>query len=275
MNTKILIFVILMLPLSLTFGQNLGELNVLQVSDEQISNSKIAIYASNSAHAPLTIVIDFPIKKNVILSQDIPYTYVIPANTKKALVMELEMIPGKNSNYSYSYTYNLGDTQNATHNDDFVYQLPFESTLSCKVGQGYHGIFSHHNISALDFNMEIGTKILAARGGVVAFVKENSKKGCMAQGCEHDANFIFILHDDGSFSQYVHLQKNGSIVKPGQVVQRGEHIGFSGNTGWSSGPHLHFEVFIPKGQYYQTVPTKFKTSKSEAEFLTEGKVYSR
>ena len=56
------------------------------------------------------------------------------------------------------------------------------------------------------------------------------------------ANLVRILHDDGTWAEYAHLNRSTIRVRPGDVVERGEYIADSGNTGFSSGPHLHFVV---------------------------------
>jgi len=255
-------------------AQNLQELDVLDVYDEKIGPNEIAIYAENKAHCPITILIDFPRKKNVIIDTKLPHTHLVPANTEKLLIMTVKTKKGLKASFQYGFTFFLGDTENAKHNDEYVYTLPFEKGTKILLGQGYKGKFSHQNIMALDFNLDKGSNVYAARGGIVAFIKEDSNRGCTSESCRDDANYIIIQHDDGSFGQYVHLKLDGCAVEQGQVVETGQLIGYSGNTGWSSGPHLHFEVFVPQNNFYMTVPTKFQTAENKIEYLEEGNSYT-
>ena len=96
---------------------------------------------------------------------------------------------------------------------------------------------------ALDFTMEIGTPICAARDGLILFVKENSNKGGKTFKFQEYGNNITIYHEDGTMANYFHIKKGGSKVKEGDRVKAGDVIALSGNTGWSSGPHLHFQVY--------------------------------
>ena len=94
--------------------------------------------------------------------------------------------------------------------------------------QGIHG----HN--AVDIGAPVGTSVFAALDGVVTLVRGgNGWNGGYG-------NYIVIKHKSGVQTVYGHL--NSIIIDQGQTVTRGQLIGKSGNTGDSSGPHLHFEV---------------------------------
>jgi len=97
---------------------------------------------------------------------------------------------------------------------------------------------------ALDFLVPEGSEIYAAQDGVVVYVKQDSNIGGPDKKYWADGNRIVIKHIDGEYSAYEHLRFMGAVVNVGQEVIPGELIGYSGNTGCSSCPHLHFEVFI-------------------------------
>ena len=144
----------------------------------------------------------------------------------------------------------------------YVYALPYEEGRSCCLIQGYFSRFTHKERAALDFKMKRGTKIYAARGGIVVRVKEDGDKGGLKNKYRPYGNNIVIQHSDGSRAGYWHLQHNGALVNTGDSVKIGQLIGLSGKTGYTALPHLHFLVwrFTDRGQWQQ-VPTRFQTSK--------------
>jgi murein DD-endopeptidase MepM/ murein hydrolase activator NlpD len=143
----------------------------------------------------------------------------------------------------------------------FVYSLPYPSAVRPLIVQGYFGMFTHKRRAALDFKMKEGTKIAAARGGVVTRMVESNDEGGGNRKYREFANYIVIQHVDGSRSGYWHLQQNGSFVNIGDTVQQGQVIGLSGKTGYAAIPHLHFVVWGPRGGRFQPIPTRFQTSK--------------
>jgi murein DD-endopeptidase MepM/ murein hydrolase activator NlpD len=218
---------------------------------------------------------DFKKLENLKASLKLPVQMVIPNDGEEHLIVTLsQKSSNKNTSYLFDFTYAIGNTLTTVHEEDYVYTLPFEKGKKCMVGQGYHGKFSHQNLFAIDFNMKQGTEILAARDGVVIALKEDSDTGCKNPKCQSLANYVLIYHNDGSFGSYVHLKKNGVKAKEGDRVLAGEVIAYSGNTGWSSGPHLHFEVYIPEMNKRNSVRTKFQISENEVDYLKEHKAYT-
>ncbi|MET7484149.1 M23 family metallopeptidase [Streptomyces sp. NPDC005538] len=106
-------------------------------------------------------------------------------------------------------------------------------TLSASFAQA--GSLWQSTHSGQDFAVPSGTKVVAAHGGTVVKAGSNGAGDGAAYG-----NAIVIKHGNGTYSQYAHLSRID--VKVGQVVSTGQHIALSGNTGNTTGPHLHFEI---------------------------------
>ncbi|MGW8883264.1 M23 family metallopeptidase [Streptomyces sp. NPDC055749] len=114
------------------------------------------------------------------------------------------------------------------------WEAPVEKyTLSATYGTGGARWAAKH--SGQDFAVPVGTKVEAAHAGTVVKAGPNGGGDGPAYG-----NAVVIKHSNGKYSQYAHLSKIN--VKIGQSVKTGQKIALSGNTGNSSGPHLHFEI---------------------------------
>jgi len=121
------------------------------------------------------------------------------------------------------------------------YLLPFDSMLEILPSPAPAHLGSM--VNALDFPMSIRTPICASLDGIVQSVKQNFNRGGPSENFRNDCNLIRIMHNHGEFTEYVHLQFKSSLVKPGEYVRAGDIIGFSGETGFTTYPHLHFGVF--------------------------------
>jgi murein DD-endopeptidase MepM/ murein hydrolase activator NlpD len=164
--------------------------------------------------------------------------------------------------YRYFLEWTVGD-MDAVHDDDYLYALPYESGRSYRVLQGYGSRFSHTGLEAyaVDFDMPEGTPIHAARDGVVARVEDSHSIGCWRDGCGRYANYIVILHNDGTTGEYYHLEQDGALVDVGESVTRRQKIGLSGNTGHTTMPHLHFAVYrAAEWGNTQSIPVRFQTA---------------
>jgi murein DD-endopeptidase MepM/ murein hydrolase activator NlpD len=159
-------------------------------------------------------------------------------------------------NYTFSGFW-FGTSHLKSYDTLYNYALPFLKGKRYKVLQGqntnhtHQGDFSRY---AIDFKMNIGQTVCAMRGGLVVRVKDHNTKGGRGKKYYPYANLIIIYHEDGTFAQYVHLKHKGSLVKAGDTVKKGQPIGFSGNTGQSSGPHLHFAVYKPTATGLVSIP---------------------
>ncbi|BDD11044.1 hypothetical protein FUAX_34760 [Fulvitalea axinellae] len=243
---------------------------------KEIKSGLIVFYADNPASYPAQLKIEFPVLKNMTPSrQDYSFT-VVPAGASNMEVLRLTAQKGKMSQFRERHIFLPGDPS-LKPDTKHAYVFPFKHGLKSRIGQGYYGDFSHKNLKALDFEMPIGTEICAARGGIVTDVETRYDKGGTSRDFLNKGNHIVIYHNDGTFARYGHLKKNGALVKPGQKVTAGQVIGLSGNTGYSSGPHLHFEVGAPvKGKAPQTIATKFRGPNGNTIAPTTGQtVYAR
>lgn len=157
----------------------------------------------------------------------------------------------------------------------YVYALPYQKNAGHFIIQGYFGSLSHKERAALDFTMKKGTKITAARAGVVIRVKEDGKRGGIRKKFRKEGNHIIIQHADGSRAGYWHLQHQGVLVNIGDTVKQGQVIGLSGKTGYAAMPHLHFIVWkFDKNGKWNQVPTRFLTTKG-IKYLRGWKKYKR
>ena len=85
---------------------------------------------------------------------------------------------------------------------------------------------------------------------------------------------VVVQHPDGTMAHYCHLAPNSSKVRVGTKVRAGELLAASGNTGFTSGPHLHFAVFKARnGHGRETIPVKFRTADGSGVTLVSGKSY--
>jgi murein DD-endopeptidase MepM/ murein hydrolase activator NlpD len=162
----------------------------------------------------------------------------------------------------------------ATPKASHRYQLPFDRRVHWIVGQGVSN--SNHtgsNEFALDFAMPEGTEVLAARPGRVARVVDGFTRCCLPIERSGESNMVLVLHSDGSFAMYVHLRP-GIPVKEGQRVKAGDLVGYSGNTGYSTMPHLHFQVSIRSAPTrFTSVPFRFANGTREGYLPKPWKLY--
>lgn len=177
--------------------------------------------------------------------------------------------------YRLSYDWTVG-SKDAVHDDDYLYRLPYASGKSYRVLQGYDSRFSHTGLEqfAVDFGMKEGTPVHAARDGLVARLEEAHSIGCWDNGCGRYANYIVVLHDDGTTGEYYHLQRDGVLVELGDRVTAGQKIALSGNTGHTTTPHLHFAVYrAAEWGTTQSVPVRFASAEGIVERPRRGARY--
>ena len=140
-----------------------------------------------------------------------------------------------------------------------MYRLPFANEPGWSLWQGNHDDYGHGTFQyyAFDIGHKVRGKVLTARGGEVIYVKNNVGKNTWNLSTFEKVKYgagshVVIKHKDGTVAVYCHLKKGSIVVKKNDKVVQGEFIGYSGDTGNSSDPHLHFEVRA----YYSKAPPK-------------------
>ncbi|MEA3374419.1 MAG: peptidoglycan DD-metalloendopeptidase family protein [Campylobacterota bacterium] len=246
------------------------------VSTRKLANG-YAFVADNLNTYRVTITLDFEELVNFSASTSLPVSVELPAQGSQEILHVTHSDPKKRANFSSSFSWVMGSAS-AEHNDEVSYRLPFAAGSSVVVSQGFNGTTTHNGFSryAVDFQVPIGTPIYAARAGTVVSAESKHNKGGFSKSYGKYANYIVIEHDDLTLGKYYHLKKDGVSVKVGQKVNRGELIGQSGNTGYSSGPHLHFSVskVDPDSKKRPlTVPFRFKTKKRIVKSPKRGDKY--
>lgn len=148
----------------------------------------------------------------------------------------------------------------AVHNPPRPYRVPFGVGSTYLISQAFPSRITHTTPDseyAVDIALPDGTPIYAAREGTVINARHDSFRGAAAPVMLDQANVIEILHDDGTIGLYAHLHWDSIRVRIGAHVARGQYIANSGNTGFTSGPHLHFAVLRNAGAANVSVPIEF------------------
>lgn len=268
------------MKLSLTFVLIISSVRLAAQDDIKVFASQegalIAVYASNTAYCPVSVELTMELT-NMKVKDGKHNLILVPARAEKFKMLELEVVnPKKGTSYSFRFEFNLGDIRLEKYDDGHVYDLPFRKGNKFLVGQGYNGKASHQDIKALDFVMPEGTEVTASRNGTVVRVKEDNTESCPREECKQFNNYVIVYHDDGTMAEYTHIKKSGAKVKVGDAVRTGDLIAYSGNTGWTTGPHLHFICFLPRMTSRTSIPTKFKVGDgNEVTLLEEKSWYTR
>lgn len=216
------------------------------------------VVAVNDYDGPVELKIQWTEQNNVQSSIAFPARFVVPPRQELELTRLAPVQEDRSWSYRYQWTWVPGPPGVAPSQP--AYAAPF-CRGSFPVSQGFNGSFSHQtpeNRYAVDIAMPVGTALCAARGGVVMEVANDYYAGGTDRAeLMERANFIRILHDDGTMAIYAHLMLESVQVLPGQRVSTGQPIGFSGDTGYSSGPHLHFAVQQNLGMAIASLPFTF------------------
>lgn len=112
---------------------------------------------------------------------------------------------------------------------------PLEGILLSGYGMRVHPVFKYKRMhDGIDFRAEIGTDLFATGNGVIKYASRNGNYG----------NLLVIDHGFGFETRYAHLSGFADGIRVGSEVKRGDIVAYSGNTGLTNGPHLHYEVHL-------------------------------
>jgi murein DD-endopeptidase MepM/ murein hydrolase activator NlpD len=163
----------------------------------------------------------------------------------------------------------------AAHDNSVYYCLPYMQNNTHVLTEGENGkTHKNEHQYAFDFEMPIGTPVHAARAGLVVSVVDKFSARGQNAGFINQGNSVILKHADGTFAIYAHLDKAGGAVKVGQKIRTGQLIAYSGNTGFTKAPHLHFEVFSLLNKKHSSIPIAFITKDSLATKLESMKSYT-
>lgn len=202
---------------------------------------------------------------------EVRFEFTDTVNTRAPAVPERLLVPGKGElriaslapldgtrplRYDYRLRWQLGDP-GAVPDGAHPYLPPIPSEGVFTVSQAFGGSYSHSgpgSLHAIDIGMPIGTAVRAARSGRVVSVQDSFSRGGNSPSYRAHTNSIYVLHGDGTFGVYAHLRHRSALVQAGQSVQAGQILAQSGNTGYTTGPHLHFAVLRNAGLRWASIP---------------------
>lgn len=232
----------------------------------ETTGSGVALWADNDCHCPAQVAIRLIDARDVATHSGDTVIRLVAARGSTQL-MNLPATAGLvssrlsadvQSGYEFGFIFGDPDTQHAPAEG---YRPPFAAGRRFMISQAFPDAVTHLTLEsryAIDILMPEQTAIYAARAGIVVEVAHSNFRGGADWGkYGAQANIVKIMHDDSSFAIYAHLSWDSIRVRPGQRVRRGEHIAASGNTGFSTGPHLHFVVVRNQGLRTASVPVRF------------------
>ena len=218
------------------------------------------LYAVNGYFGPIEAEFILKNLKNMKVERHTPQRAVVPAAGElRAITLQQR---DSRSGYSYAWESRsvFGDPQ-AKHTPTEPYLLPIPPDQEFYISQAFLGGATHSNHVqseyAVDIPMPIGTAIYAVRSGVVMDVAGDFFEGGASEEMLEQANFVRVLHDDGTMAVYAHLELETVRYPIGKRVERGQILAFSGNTGFSTGPHLHFVIQKNFGMELRSIPFEF------------------
>ena len=220
------------------------------------------LVAINGGRAPIYVKVALTKFENMDSSRPWPIRQLVAPGQTVELNRLYAADPARAYSFNFKHSWLYGDPA-AKPDPNAKYRLPFADGLAFRIHQAPGGpLTTHDNIysrEAVDIIMPVGTPVVAARAGYVIVNIRPYDTGKLEPDYLDKANLVRIMHDDGTWSDYLHLQKYSSNVVAGMRVEAGTQIGLSGSSGYSSEPHLHFVVQRSDGEQAVSVPFRFWT----------------
>lgn len=220
--------------------------------------TSVSFFAENQTAAPYSLRVVFDELENLKALTPLPLRAVIEPDDRRVIGTFRAIDPGQGTRFRYRFGAALGSFL-ARQDPRHQYRIPFGGESPRVLSQGVGGRHSHQGSSkwSFDFAMPWGTPVIAARAGTVVEVVDDHVANGTAPRFYDKANRVTVMHADGTLAMYAHL-RHGAAVEPGDRVQTGDLLGLSGDTGYSTGPHLHFMVWKRQADLSRiSVPIRF------------------
>ncbi|MDH3974443.1 MAG: M23 family metallopeptidase [Deltaproteobacteria bacterium] len=233
------------------------------------------IHVHNLYRGPVEMVFEAISTENAAFTPPLPISVVIPAMTEVDLFSIKAVQKNKRWAYRFRHSYVPGKPD-AVHKPEKPYRPPIERGVTFLLSQAFGGDYSHNdpwNQYAVDIAMPEGSPVYAARGGIIMDIaRDFYTGGSDMEKYGERANYVRILHDDGTMAVYAHLKLESVRYGLGRRIEEGAFIAESGSTGFSSGPHLHFVIQRNTGMAIESLPFQFEGEGGRAYTPEKGMV---
>jgi murein DD-endopeptidase MepM/ murein hydrolase activator NlpD len=239
--------------------QNIVEMFMFEERETNNVTLSHSVTLQNRWRGPVGVELTMPESQNAASEPEMPLRTVLDPLERRQVALVFPHVRGQSARFNVAYRAVPGDPS-AHHDGSYRYAHPLPEGRF-ELAQGPGGKFSHTDLQsqyAYDLAADEGTPVLAARDGMVMQVERDYYgNGLDMERFGDRANSVRVLHSDGSMAVYAHLLWESAIVSPGQKVRVGQQLALSGNTGFSTGPHLHFVVQVNQDMRLVAVPIEF------------------
>jgi murein DD-endopeptidase MepM/ murein hydrolase activator NlpD len=232
------------------------------------SQQRPALYAVNQTAGPAEVWVEFTRQENLKFSEAGPHHWLLPPMSERFALRLAAADENRSWAYEWTYFYVPGEPGDPGKIGLMELEPPFRGG-PFPISQAFMGEASHkqHPEShyAVDIVMPGGTPITAARPGLVTEVERDFSRSGWSLEYADEANYVRVLHDNGTMAVYAHLAPDAIEVAVGQQVKAGQLLGYSGTTGYSTGPHLHFVLQFNRGKQLISLPFRFRGQSAEPQ----------